>query len=85
MRLQITGYDIAKNGELTILHCIDLDRPCKSGSGYRPFVVQRNGSTQEGLWINRSLGFVATKEVVNKMINVEFGPSGRPIKIELIK
>lgn len=85
MRLQVTGYDFVKNGDLTIIHAIDLTTPSKNGAGYRPFFTQRNSVTREGLWVNKSLGFVVNKELLNKVINVEFNANGYIVSIQVEK
>lgn len=80
MRFQVTGYNIIKDGEWTLLHALDL-RPRTNLIGFAPFATKRG----EGMWIPKSLGFVATKELVNKVVNVEFGPSGSIISIQVEK
>ena len=84
MRLQVIGYDFAKQGEWTVLHCLDLT-PRQNTIGLRPFVVNRGGKLSEGLWVSKSHNFVATKELLNKVVVAEFGPSGGLINIGLEK
>lgn len=84
MRFQVTGYNIIKDGEWTLLHALDL-RQRANLIGFAPFVSRRGNQEKEGLWIPKSLGFVATKELVNKVVNVEFGPSGSIISIQVEK
>lgn len=83
MRYQVLGYDVVKNGEWTILHLIDLQSRCNMG--YKPLVVTKNGKTFEGLWVGKNIQFNITKDILNKVINVEFSPSGGLTKIELEK
>lgn len=84
MRLQVVGYDLIKNGEWTVLHCLDL-RQRANTVGLRPLTITRGGKVSEGLWIPKSLGFVASKEILNRVVNAEFGPSGSLISISLEK
>lgn len=83
MRYQITGYDILKDGQFTILYCIDLQKRCSAG--YKPLVVKRGEKITEGLFISRDIGFIATKDCLNKVVKVDFNERGYPTLIELEK
>lgn len=83
MKLQVCGYNIVRNGELAILHCIDLTK-YNNTEGYRPFVVQRMGKVQEGLWVSTKQISVS-KDLINKVLDVSFNANGRVQNIEVTK
>lgn len=84
MKLSVCGYDVVKNGEWYIIYGIDLT-PLKNGVGFKPFFVKRGDNFSIGLWIPASMGFTPTKDIVNKVVRVDFNANGRPVNIEVIK
>lgn len=84
MRLQVVGYDLIKNGEWIVLHCLDL-RQRGNTVGLRPLTITRGGKVSEGLWVSKNMGFVATKDIINKVVNAEFSPSGNLLSLQLEK
>lgn len=83
MKLSITGYELTKTGNWYHVYAIN-PTPITNGAGYRPFYVNRNTKTDIGLWIPATM-YKFTADTVNKMLNFEFGPSGKVIKVEVVK
>lgn len=82
MKYSITGYELVKEGQWIVVHCLEMT-PITNGAGYKPFKTRRGGKENEGMWLSGKLGLNPSKEWINKVLDVEFGPSGYVVKAEV--
>lgn len=87
MKLQITGCNevVTKKGvKFTVVYGINL-KPISNGYGCRPYSSTKNDKTTTQLWIPERMNITASKELVNKVLNVDFNENGYLDSVELIK